>query len=53
MMSPMRAYYWRIRLFLALVWRPVESRGSIPEPYRCKARIPIRTAWEVARSIHP
>ena len=44
----------RIRLFLELVFRECEDKKcGIPDPYRAKARIMPRLAWEVAGIIHP
>lgn len=42
----------RICLFLRIVWRHFDSR-DIPDPYRCDTRISFRTAWQVAKIMHP
>lgn len=44
----------KIRLFLKIVFREYENKKSgIPDPYRAKARIMPRLAWEVVGIIHP
>ena len=44
----------RIRLFLKIVFRQYENKKcGIPDPYRAKARIMPRLAWEVAVIINP
>jgi hypothetical protein len=40
----------RLRLFARLAWRQYEpAPHPIPDPYRAKGRIGIRTAWQIAR----
>ncbi len=34
--------------FLGSIWRTIEPRGIIPEPYRIKGRITFRQAWGIA-----
>jgi hypothetical protein len=36
---------WRVQLFLGIVWRRIDTR--IPD------RLDWRTAWDVARGVHP
>jgi hypothetical protein len=36
-------------LFLKIVWREWEPKGTIPDPYRIKYRIPIKMAWEISK----
>lgn len=42
----------RLRLFLFLVFRDIESKGSIPDPYRIKGRFSPKLAYEVSTIIH-
>ena len=44
----------RLRLFLSIVFREIESKKSgIPDPYRIKGRISPGLAYEIAAIVHP
>ena len=45
-------YRRRLSLFVRIVWRRFDSR-DIPQPYRNDERIPWRTAWYIAKMVHP
>jgi hypothetical protein len=45
-------YIRAIRLFLEIVFCEVESKGTIPDPYRITGRIMPPLAWDIAYSIH-
>ena len=41
--------YYRVRLFLLLVWREIEPRScGIPDPYRMRGRVSAKCAWSIA-----
>ena len=42
----------RLRLFLCLVFRDIESKGGVPDPYRIKGRFSPKLAYEVSAIIH-
>ena len=41
----------RLRLFLSIVWRPWESIGGVPEPYRVTHRLTVAEAWQIVRTM--
>ena len=50
----MAGEWWlRLRLFLYLLWRPIERPGHvIPDEYRIRGRVSARLAWQIARDVH-
>jgi hypothetical protein len=37
--------------FFWYLWREIEPKGVIPEPYRIKGRIGLKLAYELARDL--